>query len=164
MSCRLTSRDICAFMNSIVKIASNSAFKAIGRCSIKTLPSYRGCAWPSPGARMFHQCAIRQTGTTTVAPIIVPMPKSLPIVKTRPIVGWWFLGTGALVFSTVIVGGLTRLTESGLSMVDWSLLGSRPPATQEEWQAYFEKYQQFPEYKMCVFISSQVSLTVIIAA
>ena len=41
-----------------------------------------------------------------------------------------------------------RLTESGLSMVDWHLIkGMKPPRTEEEWTAYFEKYKQFPEYE-----------------
>jgi cytochrome c oxidase assembly protein subunit 15 len=70
------------------------------------------------------------------------------ITSTRPIVGYWMLASSTLVFGIVIVGGLTRLTESGLSMVDWSLLGSRPPQTQQEWEAYFEKYKQFPEYQL----------------
>ena len=46
------------------------------------------------------------------------------------------------------MGGVTRLTESGLSMVDWHLIkGMKPPRNQEEWEAYFEKYKQFPEWK-----------------
>ena len=49
----------------------------------------------------------------------------------------------------VVIGGVTRLTESGLSMVDWHLIkGMRPPTTHEEWVAEFEKYQQYPEFKM----------------
>ncbi|KAI3659057.1 hypothetical protein MP638_002076 [Amoeboaphelidium occidentale] len=68
--------------------------------------------------------------------------------ETKPIVAYWLYGNCALVFSIVVVGGLTRLTESGLSMVDWSLLGSKPPLNQEEWEEYFEKYKQFPEYKL----------------
>ena len=49
----------------------------------------------------------------------------------------------------VVIGGVTRLTESGLSMVDWHLIkGIKPPTTQEEWLKEFEKYQQFPEFKM----------------
>lgn len=78
---------------------------------------------------------------------IVP-ETSMPEALTRPVVGWWLLGTSALVFGIVIVGGLTRLTESGLSMVDWSLLGSRPPSSEAEWEAYFAKYKQFPEYQL----------------
>lgn len=45
-------------------------------------------------------------------------------------------------------GGVTRLTESGLSMVTWKLLGENMPRTEEEWKMEFEKYQQFPEFKM----------------
>lgn len=44
-------------------------------------------------------------------------------------------------------GGVTRLTESGLSMVTWKLLGEKLPRTEEAWQREFEIYQQFPEYK-----------------
>lgn len=67
---------------------------------------------------------------------------------TRRIVGHWLVATSGLVFGIVVLGGLTRLTESGLSMVDWSLLHFRAPKTDAEWQAYFEKYQQFPEYQL----------------
>lgn len=45
---------------------------------------------------------------------------------------------------------MTRLTESGLSMVTWRLLGEKMPRTEEEWKAEFEKYQAFPEFKMYV--------------
>ena len=48
----------------------------------------------------------------------------------------------------VVIGGITRLTNSGLSMVEWKLImGSVPPLSEKEWQATFEKYQQFPEYQ-----------------
>lgn len=50
--------------------------------------------------------------------------------------------------SMVVIGGITRLTNSGLSIVEWKLImGSVPPLSAEEWQTNFEKYQQFPEYK-----------------
>ena len=53
-----------------------------------------------------------------------------------------------LVAAMVVIGGITRLTNSGLSMVEWKLImGSVPPLSAEEWQATFEKYQQFPEYQ-----------------
>lgn len=45
-------------------------------------------------------------------------------------------------------GGVTRLTESGLSMVTWKLLGEKMPSTEAEWIAEFEKYKQYPEFKM----------------
>lgn len=47
-----------------------------------------------------------------------------------------------------ITGGVTRLTESGLSMVTWKLLGEQMPRTEAEWKTEFEKYKQFPEFKM----------------
>lgn len=48
----------------------------------------------------------------------------------------------------VVLGGVTRLTQSGLSMVDWDpLMGIVPPLNESEWQQTFDRYKQFPEYK-----------------
>ncbi|RZF47445.1 hypothetical protein LSTR_LSTR007372 [Laodelphax striatellus] len=63
-------------------------------------------------------------------------------------VGYWLLGCSGMVFGAVILGGVTRLTESGLSMVTWRLLGEKLPITEAEWKAEFSKYQEYPEYKM----------------
>jgi heme a synthase len=60
----------------------------------------------------------------------------------------WLLVGAFLVASMVILGGITRLTQSGLSMVEWKLImGSVPPLNQMEWETTFERYQQFPEYQ-----------------
>ena len=67
-------------------------------------------------------------------------------MKAPRFVGYWMLSTSALVSGIVILGGLTRLTESGLSMVTWSLTGSPPPRSEEEWHLEFERYKKFPEY------------------
>ncbi|CAG8507671.1 3153_t:CDS:2 [Paraglomus occultum] len=70
-------------------------------------------------------------------------------VPTKPIVGYWLLSTAALVFGIVILGGLTRLTESGLSIVEWKpVTGVMLPVSETQWQEEFEKYKQFPEYKL----------------
>lgn len=61
-------------------------------------------------------------------------------------VGLWLLGCSGMVFVAVILGGVTRLTESGLSMVTWRLLGEKMPWTDEEWNVEFAKYQQYPEF------------------
>jgi cytochrome c oxidase assembly protein subunit 15 len=54
-----------------------------------------------------------------------------------------------LIFSMVIVGGVTRLTHSGLSIVEWKpLMGVVPPMNDEAWNETFEKYKQYPEYKI----------------
>lgn len=46
------------------------------------------------------------------------------------------------------LGGVTRLTESGLSIVTWNLLGEKMPLNETQWLLEFERYKQFPEYKM----------------
>ncbi len=67
------------------------------------------------------------------------------ISRHRP-VGYWLLGVSGLIGGIVVVGGITRLTRSGLSMTDWKLQGSLPPRTQEEWEKEFERYKTFPEW------------------
>jgi hypothetical protein len=47
----------------------------------------------------------------------------------------------------VDLGGITRLTRSGLSMTDWKLTGSLPPMTTEQWEREFERYKTFPEWQ-----------------
>jgi cytochrome c oxidase assembly protein subunit 15 len=62
-------------------------------------------------------------------------------------VAFWLLLCAALVFAMVVVGGVTRLTRSGLSIVEWQpIVGTIPPLTEAEWLATFEKYKQTPEY------------------
>ncbi|MGE0875920.1 MAG: COX15/CtaA family protein [Burkholderiales bacterium] len=60
----------------------------------------------------------------------------------------WLLACCALVIGMIVVGGITRLTHSGLSIVEWQpLIGAIPPLTEADWQLLFEKYQQTPEYQ-----------------
>lgn len=60
----------------------------------------------------------------------------------------WLLAVAALVFAMVVVGGITRLTESGLSITEWKpISGAIPPLTHEAWMAAFRAYQQIPEYQ-----------------
>ena len=60
----------------------------------------------------------------------------------------WLLSACMLIFIMVIIGGITRLTHSGLSMVEWNpISGIIPPMTDSTWIEKFEKYQNFPEYK-----------------
>ena len=59
----------------------------------------------------------------------------------------WLLAVAALVFLMVVVGGITRLTESGLSITEWKpVTGAIPPLTQADWQHAFDLYKQTPEY------------------
>jgi cytochrome c oxidase assembly protein subunit 15 len=60
----------------------------------------------------------------------------------------WLLSVAAMIFLTLVVGGATRLTESGLSIVEWTpVTGVLPPLTETAWQAEFEKYQEIPQYR-----------------
>ena len=60
----------------------------------------------------------------------------------------WLLSGCILVFIMVVVGGITRLTNSGLSMTDWHLVTDTfPPLTEAKWQEAFDQYKQFPEYQ-----------------
>jgi cytochrome c oxidase assembly protein subunit 15 len=62
-------------------------------------------------------------------------------------VAFWLLVCAALVFVMVVVGGVTRLTRSGLSIVEWQpIAGTLPPLTETAWQDMFTKYQATPEY------------------
>ena len=61
----------------------------------------------------------------------------------------WLWGMIFMVFLMVLIGGITRLTDSGLSMVDWRpLMGAIPPLTDIEWNKVFTDYKAFPEYKV----------------
>ncbi|XP_071491615.1 heme A synthase COX15-like [Diadema antillarum] len=90
------------------------------------------------------QTTIATTAVNTISP------------RAEKIVGGWLLTCCGMIAGTVVLGGVTRLTESGLSMTNWHLIkGMRPPTTQEEWQAEFDRYKQFPEYK---YVHANISL------
>jgi cytochrome c oxidase assembly protein subunit 15 len=68
--------------------------------------------------------------------------------ERRPVIRAWLYAVAALMVLTLVVGGATRLTESGLSIVEWKpVTGVMPPLSQEAWQAEFAKYQQIPQYR-----------------
>ena len=70
----------------------------------------------------------------------------------RRAVAAWLLACAALVFLLVLVGGITRLTRSGLSIVEWQpLVGAFPPLSQADWQELFAKYRETPEYRLVNF-------------
>lgn len=60
----------------------------------------------------------------------------------------WLVFVCLMIFAMVIIGGITRLTDSGLSMVEWKpLMGAIPPLTEAEWLRVFDLYKQYPEYQ-----------------
>ena len=75
------------------------------------------------------------------------MANLIHIDQRRTAVAKWLFFCCAMVFSMVILGGVTRLTGSGLSMVDWRpIMGIIPPIGIDQWQLTFEMYKQSPEF------------------
>jgi len=78
------------------------------------------------------------------------VPSDAPIGpdRNRRGIRTWLLAVAALVFAMVVVGGATRLTESGLSIVEWQpVAGALPPLGEAQWQAQFDKYKAIPQYQ-----------------
>jgi cytochrome c oxidase assembly protein subunit 15 len=74
-------------------------------------------------------------------------PEKTSIARLQPVRLWLYV-SAAMIFLTLIVGGATRLTESGLSIVEWKpVTGVLPPVSQSEWQSEFTKYQAIPQYR-----------------
>jgi len=77
--------------------------------------------------------------------------------RQRRRLGVWLALWAVMVLLTVVIGGVTRLTESGLSITEWNpVSGVLPPLTEAQWRLAFEKYQQIPEYQQ---INTGMSLT-----
>jgi cytochrome c oxidase assembly protein subunit 15 len=76
-------------------------------------------------------------------------PSAAFMSRTRPLlVAKWLLWVSALIVLMVVVGGVTRLTESGLSITSWKpISGTLPPLTDADWRAEFEAYKRIPEYQ-----------------
>jgi len=77
------------------------------------------------------------------------MPRTVPFASSSSrALRLWLLVVAGLIFAMVLVGGATRLTESGLSIVEWKpLTGTVPPLSENAWQAEFEKYKTIPQYQ-----------------
>lgn len=72
--------------------------------------------------------------------------------RARSQVAFWLLSLCGLMFVMIVVGGITRLTRSGLSIVEWQpIIGTLPPLTEAQWLELFEKYRRTPEYRQVNF-------------
>jgi cytochrome c oxidase assembly protein subunit 15 len=81
--------------------------------------------------------------TVTLTPAALCPPTARPAALAA-----WLLSVAGLVFAMVVVGGITRLTESGLSITEWKpITGAIPPLSEAQWLSEFEKYRQIPEYR-----------------
>ena len=103
----------------------------------------------------------RRTYTTLLVNSKESVTKTFPKIKpsniiTDKVIGYWLVGTSGLIFGIVVLGGLTRLTESGLSITEWKpVTGTLPPMNEEEWIVEFTKYQDLPEFKL---LNSHITL------
>lgn len=67
----------------------------------------------------------------------------------EPLIAAWLWAMAVIVFLMILVGGATRLTDSGLSITEWQpILGAIPPLSEADWQAAFDKYREIPQYKL----------------
>lgn len=75
--------------------------------------------------------------------------------STRIVANWIFLGVAMLIVQ-VLLGGITRLTGSGLSITEWKpIMGVLPPLNETEWQQAFQEYQKIAQFK---YINSHFTL------
>ncbi|HEV3249414.1 MAG TPA: COX15/CtaA family protein, partial [Puia sp.] len=76
------------------------------------------------------------------------MTRSLSQPNSRAVANWILLGV-FLLFVQVMLGGITRLTGSGLSITEWDLVtGAFPPLNQQQWTAAFDKYKQTRQFQL----------------
>ncbi len=75
------------------------------------------------------------------------MTKKLSNRSSRPVAVWLLAGAGMIIIQ-ILLGGITRLTGSGLSITEWKpIMGALPPMNEQDWHTAFEKYQQIAQYK-----------------
>ena len=127
-----------------------------GSAAVRRLASAAASRAAAPPFRPPGIGATREASVEAGASIAISAPSSasapgLPYLLSSALnphatVAKWIFGTTAAVAGMVHVGGVTRLTKSGLSMTDWKPLGSLPPLTDEDWEAEFDRYKRFPEF------------------
>ncbi|MCW3837037.1 COX15/CtaA family protein [Sphingomonas canadensis] len=75
-------------------------------------------------------------------------PSPIPATARPRALALWLFAVAAMIVAMVVIGGITRLTESGLSITEWKpLSGAIPPLNDAQWQAEFENYKKIPEYQ-----------------
>ena len=79
------------------------------------------------------------------------MMKSIEQRSSRPVAIWLMIGVGMLIVQ-ILLGGITRLTGSGLSITEWNVItGTLPPFNEQQWLIEFEKYKQTPQFHLLNF-------------
>ena len=134
------------------------AFRTALGTSVRLQPACLARTFPRQPARPFTLLPLRFPRTRSFS----TKPNAsvqLPALPPRS-VGSWLMLSSTLVFAVIVVGGVTRLTESGLSITEWRpITGILPPFSQEEWIQEFDKYKATPEFKLYVNITHFYSLS-----
>jgi cytochrome c oxidase assembly protein subunit 15 len=100
-----------------------------------------------------HRLGQRNAVSECGSPMSTAFPASRSRVAATPgsaerAVAAWLLACCLLVFAMIVVGGVTRLTHSGLSITEWQpIVGTLPPLTEQDWRVAFDKYRATPEYR-----------------
>lgn len=90
-----------------------------------------------------------QNASAVASQVQAKASKAFPKKTTSKAVAYWLIGSAASCFGIVVWGGLTRLTESGLSITEWRpVTGSLPPMSLADWESEFEKYRASPEFQL----------------
>lgn len=127
------------------------------RLSIVTPRSQVSRIWQTLLLTKSYSTIANPSGATTqaVKETLKKTSRKISPVSSK-ITGYWLICTSGLIFGIVVVGGLTRLTESGLSITEWKpVTGAIPPLNEEEWEAEFAKYKDSPEFKQ---LNSHITL------
>lgn len=128
-----------------LRLGCGSASSALCRRVAPLAPS-RLCCRARSSISVGHPELGHAAGASTSAVTSAVASAAVPEVASRA-VGWWLIGTSASVFAMVVVGGITRLTRSGLSMTDWRPQNKPWPRDAAAWEAEFARYKEFPEYQ-----------------
>ena len=84
-------------------------------------------------------------------PTFAPVMNNPAPPSSRPVAIWLLIGVGMLIVQ-ILLGGITRLTGSGLSITEWNVItGALPPLNEQHWIAEFEKYKQTPQFHLLNF-------------
>lgn len=141
---RLFTGAVCRFSPKSPSVFSGNAVNQLRRLTtvrVNKAPLYQKLVSQKCFQRSFSASSLLKEAAAVSSP-----PKTL--LNSSKWVGYWLIGTSGLVFGIVVLGGLTRLTESGLSITEWRpVTGTLPPMNQQEWEEEFEKYKESPEFK-----------------